>query len=161
MGQICAASLKCLLMGLSVLLLSATSGIAEESTDIYQQVLKPILRDRCFACHGALKQEAGLRLDTAMSMRQGGDSGGAVEPGNAGASLIVLRTESQDAATRMPPEGEPLKPAEIAALRDWIAAGAIAPAGEQSEEDPREHWAFRTPVRPPLPTDIDAGWVQT
>ena len=161
MGQFSAALLKCFLIRLSILLLPVTLCSAEESTDVYQQVLKPILRDRCFACHGVLKQEGGLRLDTAMSMRQGGDSGGAVEPGNAGASLIVLRTESQDAATRMPPEGEPLKPAEIAALRDWIAAGAIAPAGEQSEEDPREHWAFRTPVRPPLPTDIDAGWVQT
>ncbi|MEY4185357.1 MAG: hypothetical protein RIT02_391 [Planctomycetota bacterium] len=161
MGQFSAALLKCFLIRLSILLLPVTLCSAEESTDVYQQVLKPILRDRCFACHGVLKQEGGLRLDTAMAIRQGGDSGGAVDPGNADASLMVRRTESKDAANRMPPEGEPLKPAESAALRAWIAAGAVAPAGEQGEEDPREHWAFRTPVRPPLPTDIDDAWVQT
>lgn len=72
MGQFSAALLKCFLIRLSILLLPVTLCSAEESTDVYQQVLKPILRDRCFACHGVLKQEGGLRLDTAMAIRQGG-----------------------------------------------------------------------------------------
>ena len=39
---------------------------AEEQVDYGKQV-KPILLERCYACHGALKQEGGLRLDTVAS----------------------------------------------------------------------------------------------
>ena len=41
----------------------------------YVSDIKPVLRERCYACHGALKQESGLRLDTAASVRHGGDGG--------------------------------------------------------------------------------------
>ena len=37
--------------------------LADEPIDYVKQI-KPVLRERCFACHGALKQEGGLRLDT-------------------------------------------------------------------------------------------------
>ena len=33
----------------------------------YARDIKPIFKERCFACHGALKQQAKLRLDTAGS----------------------------------------------------------------------------------------------
>ncbi|MGE3820740.1 MAG: DUF1553 domain-containing protein, partial [Isosphaeraceae bacterium] len=59
---------------------------------------------------------------------------------------------------RMPPEGPPLSPTEVQALRDWIAAGAASPTGEKPEPDPRDHWAFRVPVRPPLPVPNEEGW---
>ena len=58
----------------------------------------------------------------------------------------------------MPPEGEPLKPDQIAALRDWIARNAPAPADEEPERDPREHWAFKTPVRPAIPEVESPRW---
>ena len=51
----------------------------------------------------------------------------------------------------MPPEGERLKPTEIDALRSWIARGAKAPSDEKPERDPRDHWSFRRPARPPIP----------
>jgi hypothetical protein len=60
----------------------------------------------------------------------------------------------------MPPEGEPLKPEQIAALRTWIAENAVAPVDEQPERDPREHWAFRPIVRPPVPTVANSAWVR-
>lgn len=37
---------------------------ADEQVDYIKQI-KPRLRERWYACHGALKQEGGLRLDTA------------------------------------------------------------------------------------------------
>ena len=37
----------------------------------YLTHIKPALRERCFACHGAVKQEGGLRLDTATSVIKG------------------------------------------------------------------------------------------
>ena len=51
----------------------------------------------------------------------------------------------------MPPEGHPLKPEQIAKLKAWIEQGAKVPADDAQEPDPRDHWAFRTPARPPLP----------
>ncbi len=47
----------------------------------YAREVKPLLAVRCTSCHGAIRQKAGLRLDTAALIRRGGDSGPAVEPG--------------------------------------------------------------------------------
>ena len=123
---------------------------AEEPVD-YRTQIKPVLRERCFACHGALKQEAGLRLDSAALAIKGGESGAAIKPGDVDASLLLKRVKETDESKRMPPEGEPLKAEQISALRNWIAQNAQAPADEQPERDPRDHWAFKTPVRPVVP----------
>ena len=58
----------------------------------------------------------------------------------------------------MPPEGEPLKPDQIEAIRQWVASGALAPENEVGEADPREHWAFKAPVRPPVSVLTDTDW---
>ncbi|TXT35620.1 MAG: colicin uptake protein, partial [Planctomycetota bacterium] len=130
--------------------LAGSALVADEPVD-YQKHVKPVLRERCYACHGALKQEAGLRLDTSALAIKGGESGAAIKPGDVEASLLLQRITAADESTRMPPEGEPLKAEQIAALRNWIAQKAGAPADEQPERDPRDHWAFKTPVRPVVP----------
>ncbi len=125
----------------------------------YETQIKPILKARCYACHGALKQEGGLRLDTARSIAQGGDSGPAIQPSAAAESLLLARVSADDEAERMPPEGEPLTPEQLAMLRAWIAAGGEGPADERPEPDPREHWSFQNPVRPAVPVVQNAAWV--
>jgi mono/diheme cytochrome c family protein len=137
-----------LLLGLFLMAVQARA--ADDRVD-YTTQIRPVLRERCFACHGALKQKGGLRLDTAALAIKGGDSGAAIEPGNTDASLLLERVTATDLAQRMPPEGEPLTPEQIAALKQWIAQKAPAPADERPERDPRDHWAFKTPVRPPVP----------
>lgn len=132
-------------------ILAATVASAQDASVDYGRDIKPILRERCYACHGALKQESGLRLDTAASLLKGGESGPAVVAGAASRSRIVERIESQDAASRMPPEGLPLTAEQVGKIRSWIGQGAPGSSNESPEQDPREHWAFRTPVRPPLP----------
>src|SRR5262245_33578220 len=71
----------------------------------YTRQIKPLLERRCYACHGALKQKAGLRVDTGLAIRKGGDSGPAVEAGHADLSLLLERVTESDPALRMPPEG--------------------------------------------------------
>ncbi|MGE0608448.1 MAG: PSD1 and planctomycete cytochrome C domain-containing protein [Pirellulales bacterium] len=124
---------------------------ADDTVD-YQKQIKPLLRERCYACHGALKQQSGLRLDTAALIRQGGDGGPAAMPGQADQSLILSRVAAVD-ESRMPPEGEgaALSPEELSLLKAWINAGADGPADEQPEEDPAKHWAFQPIVRPAVP----------
>ena len=128
----------------------------------YERDIKPLLRGRCYACHGALKQKSGLRLDTVQLMLKGGESGEVLVAGQPGRSLLIERVAENDAEERMPPlhEGEPLSPAEVQLLREWIASGAAGPAEEKAETDPKDHWAFRPRVRPAVPVVADAGWVR-
>ncbi len=119
----------------------------------YLRDVKPILAEKCFTCHGALKQKADLRLDTARAMREGGSHGPVVVPGKSDKSLLLDHILGRGDAKRMPPpsEGEALKPEQVAKIRLWIDRGAPAPADESPEPDPRDHWAFRAPVRPAVP----------
>jgi hypothetical protein len=119
----------------------------------YVQDVRPLLTERCGACHGAIKQEAGLRLDAGALMLAGGDSGPAVLPGSARASLLISRVTASDASERMPPEGdgEPLDPQQVALLTRWINAGAPVPEDEVPPAGPEEHWAYRAPVRSDVP----------
>ena len=132
--------------------LTATAGEVDYLRDI-----KPVLAARCYACHGAMEQKASLRVDTAASLRAGGDSGPLIEPGSAAESYLI-DVLTGDAGFRMPPEGEPLDDAQIDLIRAWIAAGAPAPADEAPQPSPEDHWAFRPPVRPAVPAVVDPAW---
>jgi len=66
-------------------------GPVESAAEGYLRDVKPVLARRCYACHGALKKKAGLRLDTGAGIREGGDGGPAVEPGHADESLLIDR----------------------------------------------------------------------
>jgi hypothetical protein len=149
--------LACLLLLRSLTLPARLA--AAEAVD-YLRDVKPILRERCYACHGPLKQKAKLRLDTAASLLQGGRSGLAAVPGQPERSRLLARVSAAEESERMPPEGKPLTPQQIAVLREWIRQGAGAPADEKPEEDPRRHWAFLPPVRPPVPAVKNTAWVR-
>ncbi len=143
---------RAIVLPLAAVALLSSACHADDPVDYPRQV-KPILAARCYACHGALGQKNGLRLDTATLLKRGGDSGPAIAPGKSGESLLMQHVTAAGGATRMPPEseGEGLKPDQIATLRRWIDQGAAAPADEKPEKDPRDHWAFRRPVRPAVP----------
>jgi mono/diheme cytochrome c family protein len=128
----------------------------------YTRQVKPLLAVRCYACHGALQQKGGLRLDTARAVREGGGRGPAVVPGSATTSLLIRRVTAAHGARRMPPVGlgEALSDREVALLRAWIDQGAAGPADERPEPDPREHWAFRAPTRPAVPAVRDAARIR-
>ena len=154
--------LALVVLGFGSLQAQKVAGQSQVAEADYLEKVKPLLRDRCYACHGALKQKAHLRLDTVEFLRTGGDSGPAMVPGNPQESVILERVCSQDPSDRMPPEheGEPLSAEQVEVLRAWIAAGAAAPASEQAEADPRDHWAFRPIVRPEVPKVCQPGWVR-
>jgi hypothetical protein len=131
---------------LIAMLLAPQVASAAEPVD-YARDVKPLLRERCFSCHGALKQNGKLRLDTvkAMTARE------AVIPGDAAGSTLLERVSDPNEKTRMPPEGKPLTAAQIAILKGWIDQGAKHPADEKPEADPKDHWSFKPPVRPAVP----------
>jgi hypothetical protein len=141
------------LLGLAVLPARLASA---EGVD-YLRDVKPVLQGRCLACHGGLKQQGKLRLDTAALIRRGGRHGPAIKAGDAAQSLLVERIADPEESTRMPPQGKPLTDHQIALLKAWIDKGAPAPSDEQPEDDPRRHWAFVKPVRPAVPNQISGA----
>lgn len=132
----------------------------EDAAVDFARDIRPVLKDRCYACHGALKQNSGLRVDTASALLRGGESGPAVVPGQSQKSLMIEAVTGDLATWRMPPEGEALTAEQIGLVRRWIDQGAQLPEHEQPEPDPREHWAFQSPTRPAVPKIKNAAWVQ-
>lgn len=149
-----------LIVYFTVVCANAAGVISGQEQIDYVRQIKPILAKRCYACHGALKQEAGLRLDTAALAIRGSENGPVIALGDAEASVLIQRVSEKEESERMPPIGEPLQSDQIAALRLWIAQRANAPADEKPESDPRDHWAFRPIVRPPVPNVANAKWVR-
>src|SRR5437879_1656370 len=71
----------------------------------FNRDIRPILADKCFACHGpdVKKLKANLRLDLAESAHKSGDDGRApIVPGKPEASELVRRIESAKTSERMP-----------------------------------------------------------
>ncbi len=139
-------------------LVLASSGFVSWSEAVdYLREIKPVLAERCQSCHGALKQKAGLRLDTAASLIDGGTDGAVVVPGKPDESRLLDRLTTEDVHERMPLDAAPLKPEQIAAIRAWILAGAPVPPDEKGEADPRDHWSFRRIERPAVPEMAGIG----
>src|SRR6266853_1131120 len=121
------------------------AGRAEPPVD-YLRDVKPIFAKHCTQCHGADKQKSGLRLDTAASIRKGGDGGEVMVPGKSNQSRLIIAVRGGDPdVASMPPKGDKLKRDEIASIARWIDAGATAPANEVAEGPKKKstHWAFQ------------------
>lgn len=109
--------------------------------------IKPILSDRCFACHGPDKQhqKASLRLDIADSALAALKSGNgfAIKPGSLRKSEVYHRMVTSDPELVMPPPESnlSLSPLEIAYISKWIEQG-----GEY-----KRHWAFAKPEKKEVP----------
>ena len=147
---------KRLAVALAATLLPAVSSNAFTSAD-YQAEIKPLLMRKCAPCHGALKQNAGLRLDTVQLALKGGRSGPAIVAGNPNQSLLVQLITATNDSERMPQESSALTAREIALLTQWIASGAPAPDDEQPQQDPAQHWSYLPISRPALPAAAPVG----
>ncbi len=140
---------------LIAILAGAPSLSAAEAVD-YVRDVKPILRQHCASCHGALRQKGGLRLDHAALIRRGGDSGPAVAA-TSGESLLIRAVRGAGDIERMPLDAKPLPDEQVATLAAWVDAGAIAPE-EPLPEDPRAHWSYQKPTKLPLPNVQNSTW---
>jgi len=139
---------------------------AEPSSE-YEKVVKPLFQSRCLACHGALKQNGNLRLDTVASMLKGGKHGPVIQLQKPEQSELLVRIRSHEETEKMPPDGEPVEAQQILAIEKWIRAGAPAPSKDIPESDPRDHWAFKSPLKKqmkgtanPIDYFLNLGWEQ-
>ncbi|MFO0808394.1 MAG: DUF1549 domain-containing protein [Gemmataceae bacterium] len=136
-----------------------------QADEFFEKKIRPLLVDRCHACHGPQKQKGGLRLDSVEAFRKGGDSGPTTE--------LIVEAVGYSSGLKMPPTGK-LTDAEIADIARWVKDGAKWPgdptrhsgrseAPESSRQSVTragspEHWAFRPVTDPPVPAVRDASW---
>ena len=117
----------------------------------YNRDVRPILADKCFACHGfdAETREADLRLDTFEGATADNSGTRAIVPGKLAESELWNRINSKDESEVMPPpeSHKQLTAEEIATLRRWIEAGAVY----------QKHWAFEPPVTHAVPSLPSGG----
>lgn len=97
-----------------------TSTATDSAAISFSQDVLPVFEQRCVKCHGGDKTEEGLVLTNYADILAGSWNGPVVEPGNVADSYLVEQIESG----KMPKKGPRLLPAEIRAIRAWIAAGA-------------------------------------
>jgi len=139
-GVLCTAAL--IVVGLTGSVSTWANG-AEPLT--FNRDVRPILSDKCFACHGsdAKKREAELRLDRAESAYAEHDDVRAIVPRDLGASELWRRINSADPEDVMPPPStqKTLSADEKALLGRWIDEGAVY----------QRHWAFEPPVAAAVP----------
>jgi uncharacterized protein DUF1553/uncharacterized protein DUF1549/concanavalin A-like lectin/glucanase superfamily protein/cytochrome c len=118
--------------------------------------IRPILSDRCFACHGpdknALKADLRLDLEESALKKKLKSGGHAFASGNIGRSEAFFRITSTDEEQKMPPpeSGLKLSEREVAMIAKWIDQGA----------EYKPHWAFIAPKISQSPEVKKTNWVK-
>ena len=151
---------------LGTLISGITLGREADGEAFFENRIRPVLVEHCHGCHSAQaeKVRGGLRVDTRVSLLQGGDSGPAVIPGDPDHSRLIQAVRATDPEHAMPPakDGRPrLRPESIADLTEWVRQGAKFPTTGPAEKPAVRHWSFE-PVQPPAtPVPRDGSWPRT
>ncbi len=166
-------ALVCVALGVSGLFTSNTDAQGSQPSD---KEVYSILKQKCLQCHSESVRMSGLDLRTRESLLKGGESGPAIVPGNAEASILYRRVAGLEKPVMPMAPLPPLTSREVAVLKSWIDGGAkweraneAKPDGDAAKgktgyykeksitAEDRGWWAFRKPVRHPIPKIIDTG----
>lgn len=142
---------------------------ANEGEEFFEKKIRPVLANRCFACHTQSKL-GGLRLDSREAILEGGKSGPAIVPGDPDGSLLIQAVSRRHERLKMPPSG-PLEPSEVADLRSWVKMGAVWPSkaeptparaagGYVITREQRAFWAFQPIRKQAEPSIQNAAWAK-
>jgi len=138
---------------------------AAEKADADQPIsfnrdIRPILSDKCFACHGpdaAVAEGAGgFRLDVREAAVVPAQASGKVPivPGDAENSEVIKRVTSDRPNIVMPPPKahNAVSDDQVALLKRWINEGA----------EYEGHWAYQTPIKPAIPeiSEASENWAE-
>ena len=126
--------------------------------DFYINDVRPLLQSKCVPCHGALREEANVRLDAGRLIHDRG----IVDVRRPESSVLLRRVLAED-DQRMPPADEAtrLSSAQIRILTEWVQSGAKWPTDEMIPEGPDKHWAYQPIRKPSLPDVTDTVPVVT
>lgn len=130
-------------------LLAMVGHAAAQEPVSFKKDIAPILLNNCLACHGPKKAEGSYRIDTFERSLAAGDSGvngfKAKELEGSEAFRRIIETNPKE---RMPLDGDPLPPEQVALLKRWLEEGANYDGG-----DPKAALTsiIPPPTHPPAP----------
>lgn len=151
----------------AALLLALPAGVCT-ADDFFEERVRPVLVERCQACHDSQAKMGGLDLSSPEGFAAGVSGEPLLDSEDPTASLL-LQVVGYEAKVKMPPMGK-LSAEELATLRQWVETGGAwpgaPPAGVSVRREQgitaadRSHWAFR-PVRDPAPPEVEhKDWVR-
>lgn len=147
----------------------ATAAVTPAQEKFFESSIRPMLAEKCYSCHSATEQRAGLRLDSREAMLKGNAHGPVLAPGDTERS-VILQVVAYTGKIQMPPSGK-LRPAELAALTSWVKMGAPWPVARTSVATPagqapdliitaqqKSFWSFVPVKKPSLPKVKASAW---
>ena len=148
--------IKASILALPIVLTSVFLQAAGDEV-LFNRDIRPLLSDRCFACHGPddAKRGADLRLDMAdgdLSPFHVRDGQQVLRPADPDSSELWKRLTTDDPTLKMPPPDaaqKPLTDAQRELVRLWIQQGAAY----------EDYWSYE-PLRPHvLPSVENSDWL--
>jgi cytochrome c553 len=144
---------------------ASTATVAQ--IEFFESKIRPRLVTHCYECHSHDRDEGGLRLDSRVAIRRGGERGPAVLPEHPEASVLLAAISHSDPELQMPPKQPRLPDPVIEDFRRWIGMGAPDPRSDFDEdggefwdqvEAAKEHWAYQPAVATGPPNVTDKTW---
>ena len=138
----------------------------EPAEEFFETHVRPLLLRRCSECHGANKQQGGVRLDIRGGIHGNKEFEPLVVPGKPQESRLIQVVGYSGDDVQMPPKGKLPEP-ETEILTKWVQQGAYWPAdgpkvkgneigvarlkdGSVDFQEARSrHWAFQPLTEPP------------
>jgi WD40 repeat protein len=140
------------------LLTLVPASFAQDKTT-YTDHVRPLLQSRCFSCHNPDKKKGGLDVTSYAGLVAGGSGGAVADGGNHSGSRLWTLT-ARKAEPFMPPEGDPLKPAELDLVARWIDGGLLETASSvvRKTDKPKLDLVVSSTGKPegppPMPEDV-------
>jgi hypothetical protein len=161
------------------LLFALSLGLGHAQTpaqlELFEKNARPLFAEKCQPCHSAKLRSGGFDLSSPEGIKEAasmGIFGKAAEPENS----PILKALSYENRIKMPPQGK-LSPETVAAVREWVAAGAPSPAATPSAgnslagtgvrpvalrgvitDADKNFWSFKPLSKAAPPTPQQQGW---
>lgn len=133
-----------------------------DSAALFTQTVGSLFKMKCVSCHQGKTAAGGLDLTQEATAVHGGVHGPVWMPGNPDKSRLFQRIS----ARQMPPN-MPLAESEIAAVRTWIASGAVWPKGvtlnaamQPGKRAGLDWWSLQKLALPAPPKVKNSVWVR-
>ncbi|MDE0959200.1 MAG: DUF1549 domain-containing protein [Planctomycetota bacterium] len=120
----------------------------------YYRDIRPIFQASCHGCHQPAKAKGQYVMTNFASLLAGGGDDAAIVAHQPDQSELIEMITPIDGESEMPKKGDPLNPAQIKLIRDWISEGALddTPANAVQKYDSKNPPTYESP---PIVTALD------
>jgi hypothetical protein len=144
------------LLPLFALSLGAGQAQTPAQLEFFEKNARPLFAEKCQGCHNAKLKSGGLDFSSPNAIKEAASMGIFGSPGEPEKSVII-QALGYESRIKMPPQGK--LPAEtIAAVREWVAAGAPTPAIAPSAGDSLSGTGVRPVALRGVITDADKNF---